>query len=205
MPGRKRSKRVRRRRMQGCVLDYEFCQATTLANGSLTNSFTWGVLGVDASRPVRPLAVSLDLVCGTEGVLALEVYLYGPPVGTDTGAIVARSHVVAVGMSSKRVRVNLPRQIDFFTPATNNPVFGIRVGDSVAGGANIGKNNTLMITGTVSVQFIRSSALITLKQPATSGEDSDAPSSFVCIREGLLSGHISPSNERLSLMCPKCE
>jgi len=162
---RRRGVNNRRRRgvnnQGGASLDYEiaFEVALPATEASYTWEPTFSALGIDSSRPLRVSRLSLDLATDKDNVV-VESSLFGPPSATETTAISVRSRAKTVGVTPQRVVVVQPRVIDYYTPASNNPVFRLYI-TAITQGTTPAPQFTL--GGTVTVQFQRRSTLTLIK------------------------------------------
>jgi hypothetical protein len=163
-PRRNRARRRGRLARPTAMLDYEFCYRWEVAEGQAQQVWepTFSALAIDSSRPLRVRHVTLDLATSSGSCVSVEMSLFGPPSTTETNSIVIRSRAKTVGVTPQRLSLKLPPQIDFYTPAGNNPLFRLYAGQAIKGSGVSGQYATVAISGTVVVEFERRSTLTTV-------------------------------------------
>lgn len=161
MAPRKRTKR-RGGGAQRPVLRYEFSYIMNMGVQGGDRLVTYSDLGVDSSRPCRPLRVSVNMCCTNGSGACMSVGIYGPRVseGESTRSVVSRSRTMAVGATARTITVSIPRATDFSSPAGNDYVFNISAQCSQPGTGSV---THVMVTGEVSVQFESRSHPVLLK------------------------------------------
>lgn len=163
--GRRSGRRGRSKRANGGpTLEYEFAFDWAIGNDMAAyQEFSFGDFAIDASRPCRVVAVRVNGCTTNSSAAAVAIAIFGSPTGTTTQQIVNRSRTVSMSMTPKSLGVRVPRFTQFSTPASNQLVFSMKAAFVKAGSAAIQSGVTIVITGSMYVQFQRRSIEHTLK------------------------------------------
>lgn len=151
MAPRKRTMRKRRGANRPC-LRYEFSYIFNCGAVGGDKFVTFGDLGIDASRPCRPLRVNVNMCCSEGSVASFTLGIYGPRVsaGVSSRSVVNRSRSLSIGATARTITVSIPRATDFATPDSGDYVFSLSCSCAQPGTGTVAH---VMVSGEVTVQF----------------------------------------------------